>query len=96
MLVILDGSDSMNEQAGDGGTRLDAAKSALRELIDVVPEGAQVGLRVYGNKLSGVSRARAAATRPSSRRSGRSRRTGSARRSRASRARAGRRSAARC
>ena len=38
MLVILDGSDSMNEQAGDGGTRLDAAKSALRELIDVVPE----------------------------------------------------------
>ena len=59
MLVILDGSDSMNEQAGDGGTRLDAAKSALRELIDVVPEGAEVGLRVYGNKLSGVSRARA-------------------------------------
>ena len=59
VLVILDGSDSMNEQAGDGGTRLDAAKSALRELIDVVPEGAEVGLRVYGNKLSGVSRAKA-------------------------------------
>ncbi|HET8949367.1 MAG TPA: VWA domain-containing protein [Solirubrobacteraceae bacterium] len=59
VLVILDGSDSMNEQAGDGGTRLDAAKSALRELIDVVPEGAQVGLRVYGNKLSGVARAKA-------------------------------------
>ena len=58
VLVILDGSDSMNEQAGDGGTRLDAAKSALRELIDVVPDGAQVGLRVYGNKLSGVSRAK--------------------------------------
>ena len=59
MLVILDGSDSMNEQAGDGGTRLDAAKAALGELIDAVPEGAQVGLRVYGNELSGVSRARA-------------------------------------
>ena len=57
MLVILDGSDSMNEDAGDGGTRLDAAKSALGELIDAVPEGAKVGLRVYGNKLSGVSRA---------------------------------------
>ncbi len=57
MLVILDGSDSMNEDAGDGGTRLDAAKSALGELIDAVPEGAKVGLRVYGNELSGVSRA---------------------------------------
>jgi Ca-activated chloride channel family protein len=58
VLVILDGSDSMNEDAGDGGTRLDAAKAALGELIDAVPEGAQVGLRVYGNELSGVSRAR--------------------------------------
>ncbi|HET8950864.1 MAG TPA: VWA domain-containing protein [Solirubrobacteraceae bacterium] len=57
MLVILDGSDSMNEDAGDGGTRLDAAKAALGELIDAVPEGARVGLRVYGNELSGVSRA---------------------------------------
>lgn len=57
MLVILDGSDSMNADAGDGGTRLDAAKAALGELIDAVPEGAKVGLRVYGNELSGVSRA---------------------------------------
>ena len=57
VLVILDGSDSMNADAGDGGTRLDAAKAALTELIDAVPEGARVGLRVYGNELSGVSRA---------------------------------------
>ena len=56
MLVILDGSDSMNEDAGGGGTRLDAAKAALGELIDAVPDGARVGLRVYGNTLSGVSR----------------------------------------
>jgi Ca-activated chloride channel homolog len=56
VLVILDGSDSMNEDAGNGGTRLDAAKAALTELIDAVPEGANVGLRVYGNTLSGVSR----------------------------------------
>jgi Ca-activated chloride channel family protein len=58
VLVILDGSDSMNEDAGDGGTRLDAAKAALTDLIDAVPEGAKVGLRVYGNELSGVSRAK--------------------------------------
>src|SRR5687767_11934375 len=47
----------MNADAGDGGTRLDAAKAALGELIDAVPEGAKVGLRVYGNEVSGVSRA---------------------------------------
>ena len=57
VLVILDGSASMNEDAGDGGSRLDAAKAALAELIEAVPEGAKVGLRVYGNELSGVSRA---------------------------------------
>ncbi len=57
MLIILDGSDSMNEDAGDGGTRLDAAKSALTDLIGAVPEGAKVGLRVYGNRVSGVARA---------------------------------------
>jgi Ca-activated chloride channel family protein len=58
VLVILDGSDSMNADAGDGGTRLDAAKAALGELIDVLPDDAKVGLRVYGNTLSGVSRAK--------------------------------------
>ena len=52
VLVILDGSDSMNEDAGNGGTRLDAAKAALGELIDAVPDGARVGLRVYGNTLA--------------------------------------------
>ena len=57
VLVILDGSDSMNEPAGDGRTRLDAAKAALNELIGAVPEGARVGLRVYGSELSNVTRA---------------------------------------
>jgi Ca-activated chloride channel family protein len=57
VLIILDGSDSMNEPAGDGGTRLDAAKAALTDLIGAVPEGARVGLRVYGNRVSGVGRA---------------------------------------
>ena len=56
VLIVLDGSDSMNEPAGDGRTRLEAAKDALGELIDAVPEGAQVGLRVYGSELSNVAR----------------------------------------
>ena len=47
----------MNDDAGDGRTRLEAAKSALGEVIKVLPEDAQVGLRVYGSKVSDVSRA---------------------------------------
>ena len=57
VLLILDGSKSMNDDAGDGRTRLDAAKAALGEVIKVLPEDAQVGLRVYGSKVSDVSRA---------------------------------------
>lgn len=56
MLVILDGSDSMNSPAGDGRTRLEAAKDALGELLGAVPSGARVGLRVYGSEVSGVTR----------------------------------------
>jgi Ca-activated chloride channel family protein len=56
VLVILDGSDSMNSPAGDGRTRLEAAKDALGQLIGAVPSGARVGLRVYGSELSGVTR----------------------------------------
>jgi Ca-activated chloride channel homolog len=57
VLLILDGSKSMNDDAGNGGSRLDAAKSALREVIKSLPEDAKVGLRVYGSKVSDVSRA---------------------------------------
>jgi len=56
-LIILDASKSMNEDAGNGGTRLDAAKQAVHELLDRLPPGARVGLRVYGSKVSQASRA---------------------------------------
>jgi Ca-activated chloride channel family protein len=49
----------MNEPSGDGGTRLDAAKEALRELVPNLPDDANVGLRVYGGQVSGATRARA-------------------------------------
>ena len=58
VLLILDASRSMNEPAGGGGTRLDAAKAATRELLEAVPEDARVGLRVYGAQVSGTTRAR--------------------------------------
>ena len=47
----------MNEDAGNGGTRLDAAKQAVDALVDRLPAGAPLGLRVYGSKVSEVSRA---------------------------------------
>ena len=55
-LIVLDASKSMNEDAGNGGTRLDAAKQAVTQLVDRLPEGAPIGLRVYGSKVSETSR----------------------------------------
>ena len=51
-LIILDGSLSMNKPAGNGGTRLDAAKAAVHQLLDRLPAGANLGLRVYGTRLN--------------------------------------------
>lgn len=57
VLLILDASRSMNEPAGGGSTRLDAAKTATRELLEAVPEDAALGLRAYGASVSGTTRA---------------------------------------
>src|SRR4051794_36250019 len=50
--LILDSSGSMAEVLPDGQTRIDAAKQALNEVIDSLPEreGVNVGFRVYGHK----------------------------------------------
>src|SRR5919198_5155550 len=42
-LIVLDASKSMNEDAHDGGTRLDAAKRAVGELLDHLPPGVPLG-----------------------------------------------------
>ena len=55
-LIVLDASKSMNKDAGNGGTRLDAAKQAVAEVVDRLPAGAPVGLRVYGAKVAETSR----------------------------------------
>jgi Ca-activated chloride channel family protein len=53
VLLVLDSSRSMRAPAGDGsGSRMDAAKRAVGEVLDTVPEEAPLGLRVYGAKLS--------------------------------------------
>jgi Ca-activated chloride channel homolog len=52
VLLVLDSSRSMRAPAGDGsGSRMDAAKRAVGEVLDTVPEDAPLGLRVYGAKL---------------------------------------------
>src|SRR3954470_10414375 len=56
-VIVLDASKSMNEDAGNGGPRRDAAKQAVGTLVDRLPEGVPLGLRVYGSKVSEVSRA---------------------------------------
>jgi Ca-activated chloride channel family protein len=58
-LIVLDASKSMNEDAGNGRTRLDAAKQAVDELVDKLPAGAPIGLRVYGSKVAETSREQA-------------------------------------
>ena len=46
--LIMDASDSMSEEDVDGGTRLDAAKRASQQLVDSMPETAQLGMLAYG------------------------------------------------
>lgn len=48
MQIVLDASGSMAEPAGDGQSKIQAARSALTTMIDGMPAGAQVGMRVYG------------------------------------------------
>lgn len=51
MMLVLDSSGSMSEATPDGGTRIDAAKGALREVIGGLPDDQEVGLRVYGAEV---------------------------------------------
>jgi Ca-activated chloride channel family protein len=57
-LIVLDGSLSMNKDAGNGGTRLDAAKQAVHGLLDRLPPNASLGLRVYGSQVNHSTRAK--------------------------------------
>lgn len=48
LMLVLDSSGSMAEPASGGGTKIEAAKQALRTVIGQLPAAAPVGLRVYG------------------------------------------------
>ncbi|MEI5907453.1 VWA domain-containing protein [Bacillus spongiae] len=49
--VILDASGSMAQDVG-GKTKMEAAKEEIMNFVEGLPEGANVGLRVYGHKGS--------------------------------------------
>ena len=48
---MLDSSGSMKEPASGGGTKIEAAKAALGDVVEQLPDSAQVGLRVFGAKV---------------------------------------------
>jgi hypothetical protein len=52
LLLIMDSSGSMNGPAGGGQTKIAAAKAALDGVVESLPEGSRVGLRVYGHRVS--------------------------------------------
>lgn len=51
--LILDSSGSMAQHDAGGQTRMAAAKQAMYDLIDGIPDEADVGLRVYGATYPG-------------------------------------------
>ena len=57
LLLILDASGSMQAPFGNG-SRIDAAKRALHQLIEALPEDSRVGLRVYGHRVPNSDRRR--------------------------------------
>lgn len=52
LILVLDGSGSMEEPGGQGRTRMEEAKAGLDGVIDDLPDDANVGLRVYGSEIS--------------------------------------------
>ncbi|UUZ44020.1 VWA domain-containing protein [Janibacter limosus] len=57
---MLDASGSMKEKDASGGTKMAAAKEALTTVVDGLPAGTDVGLRVYGATEEGGKPTKAA------------------------------------
>lgn len=53
LMLVVDASGSMDEPSGDGGSRMAAAETALKEVVAAVPDGTRVGLRVIGGERKG-------------------------------------------
>jgi Ca-activated chloride channel family protein len=51
LLLVMDASGSMNELDENGVPLIDGAKEALNGVVDALPEGTPLGLRVYGHRV---------------------------------------------
>lgn len=52
LMIIVDYSGSMNAEVGGGQSRIDAARDAVSALVADLPETVNVGLMVYGHRVS--------------------------------------------
>ncbi|MCB0975377.1 MAG: VWA domain-containing protein [Actinobacteria bacterium] len=59
VLLILDASGSMKEDDGTGATKIDAARVAVRDVVDAAPADQELGLRVFGHRVSSSDKAAA-------------------------------------
>ncbi|UFJ62645.1 VWA domain-containing protein [Anoxybacillus sediminis] len=64
VMIVLDASGSMGHMAGSK-TRMEAAKEAIRSFAASLPDGARVGLRVYGHEGTGSEADKARSCRKS-------------------------------
>ena len=51
LALVLDSSGSMKEPAPGGQSKIDAARAALGQVVDQLPDDAEVGVRVFGAKV---------------------------------------------
>jgi Ca-activated chloride channel homolog len=58
LLLIMDSSGSMNASDGTGGTKIQAAKTALNGVVNALPGDSLVGLRVYGHRIPNTDKRR--------------------------------------
>jgi len=58
-MLVLDASGSMTGADPSGGTKMDAAKRAMRTLVNAAPAGASVGLTAYGTSTGNSDAERA-------------------------------------
>ncbi|MBA3523149.1 MAG: VWA domain-containing protein, partial [Geodermatophilaceae bacterium] len=54
--IVLDSSGSMGAADPGGGTKIEAARAALNGAVDVLPDEAAVGVRVYGGRYDDEAR----------------------------------------
>lgn len=51
LLLVLDSSGSMKDRTSGGGTKIEAARKALKQVVSELPDDAEVGMRVFGAKV---------------------------------------------